>query len=136
MEIFLFSIFFDKILAQDFCHFSKKAKIDFCWIFVGVGKKFCRGGKKVIFSGDIFDPVLRKSDFCRNRFLSISVFYFSADKNPADKNWSAQILYFGNEKDVKCHNLIVRFTTSLYVQTIKLNSMKIFQIKYARLSLS
>ena len=33
-----------------------------------------------------------QSDFCRNRFLSISVFYFSADKNPTDKNRSAQTL--------------------------------------------
>ena len=84
-----FSIFFDKNLRPDSCHFSFSTKIDFCRKWPGFLSKM----KKMKKMKRLFWSRSAQSDFCRNRFLSISVFFIFPDKNPTDKNWSAQTLY-------------------------------------------
>ena len=87
-----FSIFFDKNLRPDSCHFSFSTKIDFCRKWPGFLSKM----KKMKKMKRLFWSRSAQSDFCRNRFLSISVFFIFPDKNPTDKNWSAQTLVESN----------------------------------------
>ena len=68
-----FSIFFDKNLRPDSCHFSFSTKIDF-------GPDFCRKWRKWKKWSDSFDPVLRKVIFAAIGFCPFPFFLFFPTK--------------------------------------------------------
>ena len=99
------------IFVADFCReffftvfdfFRQKSATKFLPFFIFDKNRFWPGFlskmKKMKKMKRLFWSRSAQSNFCRNRFLSISVFFIFPDKNPTDKNWSAQTLYLRFDK--------------------------------------